>query len=122
MTAETHSEVLQLNYELLRTIQSLLPSSSSTTEASFLLSLEIAKAGKSFTDGEFIKNCIYNVSQILFRDMKNKDDICKKIKELPISARTVKERILNISEEVSDILIVDINFAEFISIAVNESR
>jgi len=64
---------------------------------------------------------MYNVSQILFRDLKNKDDICKKIKELPISVRTVKERILNISEEVSYILIVDINSAEFISIAVDES-
>jgi len=98
-----------------------IKSSSTSTEASFELSLEIAKAGKPFTDGEFIKNCMYKISDNLFKDFKNHDEILKKIQDLPLSARTVKERIINISAEVSDMQLSDINSAEFISLAVDES-
>lgn len=104
-----------------RNLSTWTKSSSTITEASFLLSLEIAKAGKPFTDGEFLKNCMYNVSEILFQDMTNKDEICRKIQDLPLSARTVKERILTMSTEVSNMQIMDINSSEFISIAVDES-
>ncbi|XP_065651232.1 zinc finger BED domain-containing protein 5-like [Hydra vulgaris] len=95
-------------------------SGSITTEASFALSLQIAKAGKPFTDGEFLKDCMYTVSGILYNDLKNKDLILSKIKDIPLSARTVKERILNIAEEVSNMKIKDIKTAEFLSLAIDE--
>ena len=69
----------------------------------FLILLEKAKAGKYFTGGEFIKNGTYDVSQIMFKDKIN---ICKKIKELPLLSKTVKEQMLTIFDELSDILIV----------------
>ena len=45
---------------------------------------------------------MYNASDILFKDFKNKDEILKKINYLlPLSARTVKERFRTIYTEVS---------------------
>ncbi|XP_065642837.1 group II intron-encoded protein LtrA-like [Hydra vulgaris] len=72
---------------------------STTTKASFALSLQISKAGKPFTD----------------------DLILPKIKDIPLSARTVKERILNFAEEISNMKIEDIKTAEFLSLAIDES-
>lgn len=46
--------------------------------ASFAVSLEIAKKGKPFTDGEYIKDCFMKASEELYRDFKNKADIIKK--------------------------------------------
>ncbi|XP_065664734.1 general transcription factor II-I repeat domain-containing protein 2B-like [Hydra vulgaris] len=66
-------------------------SGSTTTEASFALSFQIAKAGKPFTN----------------------DLILSKIKDIPLSARTVKERILNIAEEVSNMKIENIKRLNF---------
>ncbi|XP_065645713.1 general transcription factor II-I repeat domain-containing protein 2-like [Hydra vulgaris] len=97
------------------------PEGSTTTEVSFALSLQIAKAGKPFTDGEFLKDCMYTVSGILYNDFKNKDLILSKIKDIPLSARTVKERILNIAEEVSNMKNEDIKRADFLSLAIDES-
>ncbi len=36
--------------------------------ASFAVSLEIAKRGKSFTDGECVKDCFIRAFEELFRD------------------------------------------------------
>ncbi|XP_065650709.1 SCAN domain-containing protein 3-like [Hydra vulgaris] len=95
-------------------------SGSTTTEASIALLLQIAKAGKPFTDGEFLKDCMYTNSGILYNDFKNKDLILSKIEGIPLSARTMKEQILNNAEEVSNIQIEDIKRAEFLSLAIDE--
>lgn len=55
-----------------------MQSSSNVNIASFVVSQEIAKRGKPYTDGEYIKNCFINASEELFRDFKNKADILKK--------------------------------------------
>lgn len=60
---------------------------------------------------------MYNVSEISFKAMKNKEETCKTIKDLHLTART-KERIVTIFEEVTIMQIIDINPAEFISIAI----
>lgn len=39
--------------------------------ASFAVSLEIAKRGKPYTDGEYIKQCFISASEELFRDRRN---------------------------------------------------
>ncbi|XP_065658526.1 uncharacterized protein LOC136083045 [Hydra vulgaris] len=96
-------------------------SGSITTEASFALSLQIAKDGKPFIAGKFLKDYMYTVSGILYNDFKNKDLILSKIKDIPLSARTVKKRILNIAEEISNMKIEDIKTAEFLSLATDES-
>jgi hypothetical protein len=43
--------------------------------ASFVVSEEIAKSGKPYTDGEYIKRCFIKASEELFWDFKNKADI-----------------------------------------------
>lgn len=66
--------------------------SNNVNQASFAVALEIAKRGKTFTDGEYVKDCFIRASDELFRDFKNKDEIMKKIKDLPLSAKTVQDR------------------------------
>ncbi|GFX23159.1 uncharacterized protein TNCV_2933231 [Trichonephila clavipes] len=58
--------------------------------ASFAVSLEIAKKGKPFTDSEYVNDCFIRASEELFRDFKNKSEISEKIKDLPLSAKTIR--------------------------------
>uniref|UniRef100_A0A3Q2STM4 SPIN-DOC-like zinc-finger domain-containing protein n=1 Tax=Fundulus heteroclitus TaxID=8078 RepID=A0A3Q2STM4_FUNHE len=73
--------------------------------ASFAGSLAIAMNRKPFTDGEYAKTFMLDVANELFDDLPNKDKIIKRIKDMPLSARTVK----------------DINAALFFSLALDES-
>ncbi|GBN10065.1 hypothetical protein AVEN_11087-1 [Araneus ventricosus] len=53
-------------------------SSNNVNLAIFAVLLEIAKRGKPFTDGEYVKDCFIRASEELFRDFKNKAEIMKK--------------------------------------------
>ena len=66
----------------------------STTAASFVAAREIIKRGKPFTDGEYMKDSFIQISECLFSDFKNKTEIIQKIKDMPLSAKTVKERAI----------------------------
>lgn len=75
---------------------------------------EIVRRGKPFTDGEYMKE-----SEHLFSKFKKKQEIIPKIKEMPLSAKTVKDRTMatNITSKQID----DINSAQAYSIACDES-
>ena len=98
-----------------------MQSSSSINMASFVVSQEIAKRGKPYTDGEYIKSCFINASEELFRDFKNKADILKKIKELPLSAKTMKDRTIKMCSNITIQQIEDLKLVSALSIAVDES-
>ncbi|GFX45338.1 SCAN domain-containing protein 3 [Trichonephila clavipes] len=88
---------------------------------SFVFSQELAKRGKPYTEGEYIKNCFINASEELFQDFKNKADILKKIKELPLSAKTIKDRTIKMCSNISTQQIEDRKLVSALSIAVDQS-
>nr|XP_039255150.1 protein ZBED8-like [Styela clava] len=89
--------------------------------ASFAASLAIVKNGKPFTDGEYAKIFMLDVANELFEDLSNKDTIIKRIKDVPLSARTVHDRAIMMANEVEEIQLKDINTAELFSLAFDES-
>ena len=60
------------------------------TADSFQISLCIAKHGKPFSDGDFIKTAMLTGSNSLFHDFPNKDKIMQHMSEMPLSRNTVK--------------------------------
>ncbi|XP_069460653.1 general transcription factor II-I repeat domain-containing protein 2-like [Ambystoma mexicanum] len=97
-------------------------SANSTTYASFVAAQEIVKHGKPFTDGEYIKEAFIKISEHLYMDFKNKNEIVQKIKDMPLSAKTVKDRTLKMAENISKQQIQDISSAVAYSIACDESK
>ena len=60
-------------------------STNQTTESSYKVAECIAKRGKPFTDGDFIKEVFINCSEVLFEDLPNKNVILSRIKNLPVN-------------------------------------
>ena len=89
--------------------------------ASFAGALAIVRNGKPFTDGEYAKSFMLDVANELFDDFSNKDKIIKRIKEMPLSARTVHDRSIMMSNQIEDMQVKDINAAPFFSLALDES-
>ena len=66
---------------------------SKATECSYKIAQCVALKGKPFTDGEYIKETFLSSAEVLFRDLQNKDIILSRIREIPVSARSVERRI-----------------------------
>ena len=75
--------------------------SSNVTAASYIVSKEIAKHVKPFSEGQFIKQAWLECASVLFENFKEKEKIIQRIKEIPLSRNTVKARILDIADNVS---------------------
>ncbi|GFX71206.1 general transcription factor II-I repeat domain-containing protein 2A [Trichonephila clavipes] len=77
--------------------------------------------GKPFQEGEFLKEVWLACAPSLFEDFDNKDKIIQRIKDVPLSRNTMKDRILKLAENVTDQQKNDINSAPFISLCLDES-
>ena len=74
-----------------------------------------------FTDGEFLKNTFIDCSAHLFDNFSNKKQIIERIKEMPLSARTVQRRIEDIAKNIDAQVKNDLLSSDVISIALDES-
>ena len=81
----------------------------SSTYASFVAAQEIARHGKPFTDGDYIKESFIKISEHLFSDFKNMSEIIQKIKDMPLSAKTVNDRTIKMALNITSQQIMDIN-------------
>ncbi|XP_067939665.1 protein FAM200C-like [Watersipora subatra] len=62
-----------------------------------------------------------DVANELFDDFSEKDRIIKRIKDMPLSARTVYDHTIMLSNQIEATQVKDINAAQFFSLAVDES-
>ncbi|GFU07795.1 general transcription factor II-I repeat domain-containing protein 2A [Trichonephila clavipes] len=73
-----------------------------TSAASYSAANAIARHGKPFQEGEFLKEAWLACAPSLFDDFDNKDKIIQRIKDVPLSRNTMKDRILKLAENVTD--------------------
>ena len=97
--------------------RSAIGGSSNVTAASYIVSNEIAKHGKPFSDGQFIKKTWFECAPVLFENFKEKETIIQRIKEIPLSRNTVKVRILDMADNVSHQQSTDITSCELLSMS-----
>ncbi|GFV96756.1 uncharacterized protein TNCV_3388491 [Trichonephila clavipes] len=92
-----------------------------TSAASYSAANTIARHGKLFQEGKFLKEAWLACTPSLFDDFDNKYKIIQRIKDIPLSRNTIKDRILKLEENVTDQQKKDINSAPFISLRLDES-
>ena len=79
-----------------------IQSTNRTTESSYKIAEGIAKHGKSFTDGVFVKEAFLGCAEVLFGDLSNKSTIISRIKDLPVSPHTVERRITDMATDIAE--------------------
>ncbi|KAL7634403.1 UNVERIFIED_CONTAM: hypothetical protein RMT77_014780 [Armadillidium vulgare] len=89
--------------------------------ASFEIAKVIAKHGKSLSDGEYIKKYWLECAPLLFADFSEKEKIIQRIKDLSVSRKTVKDKILKLEKNTSEQLTKDLSSCKFFSICVDQS-
>ncbi|XP_016898365.1 general transcription factor II-I repeat domain-containing protein 2-like [Cynoglossus semilaevis] len=84
-------------------------------EASYMVSEMIAKAGKPFTEGEFVKKCILQAASIICPEKKSQ------FSNMSLSANTVAERISDLSSDIYQQLCEKAKCFDAYSVALDES-
>lgn len=62
------------------------------------------------------------VSEHLFSDFKNKSEIVQKIRDVPLTVKTVKDRTITMAANITNHLISDINSTPACSIICDKSK
>ena len=92
--------------------------SDATTEASFLMSWNIARSKHLYSDGELVKKNTTDVIAVL--DPNNKK-LQRLIAQMPCSRRTTQRRIFQISADIAVTMQSDLKSSLSFSIAIDES-
>ena len=96
-------------------------STNQAIEGSYKVAERIAKHRKPFTDGAFVKEAFFSCTEVLFDDLPNKCTIISRIKDMPVSPRTVERHITNMSTDVTEQQTVALKAANVFSSAVDKS-
>ncbi|GFW27167.1 general transcription factor II-I repeat domain-containing protein 2A [Trichonephila clavipes] len=91
-----------------------------TSADSYSATNAIARHCKPFLEEEFLNEAWLACASSLFDDFDNKDKIIQRIKEIPLSRNTIKDRILKLAENVTDEQNKDINSSPFVSPCLDE--
>ena len=89
--------------------------SATSTRVSFKISREIAAAGKSFTEKEFIKKCMIRAVSLICQNE------IKKFENVSLSRTTVQQRIEDIAENITEQLCHKAMQFSYYSLATDES-
>ena len=89
--------------------------SQASTHASYVVAYEIAKRGKPFSKGEFVKDCMLKVAEILCPDKQ------RAFQNVSLSRMTITRRVEEIGSDINDQLKSDIEKYVSVSLALDES-
>ena len=90
--------------------------SQASTHASYVVAYEIAKRGKPFSEGEFVKDCMLKVAEIVCPDKQ------RAFQNVSLSRMTVTRRVQEIGSDINDQLKSDIEKYVSVSLALDEPR
>nr|XP_027218346.1 protein ZBED8-like [Penaeus vannamei] len=119
--AETIKKAVSRYEKQSNVFKNLSTSKNNANEASYKLALCIAKHGKPFTDGDFIKAAFLECSEVLFDGMSNKHMVISRIKDMSVSATTVERRISEMAANVSEQQPAALTNATVFSVALDKS-
>lgn len=106
-----------------KVVKKFLSTNEVVARASYEIAYEIAKHGKSYTDGEFHKNLMQSTIEILCEnwDEKQRAQLLEKVKMLPASHQTISRRINDIASEIEANLKCDLDQCKSFSLALDET-
>lgn len=87
----------------------------SVVKASFIISSKIAKTSKSFSEGQFVKECLVDVAELLCPEKK------REFEKVSLSRRTVVRRIDMMASDIKKTLTDTLASFQAFSIALDES-
>ncbi|VVC24466.1 Hypothetical protein CINCED_3A013459 [Cinara cedri] len=93
------------------TLMKLVGSNSNIVAASFAVSNVFVKRGEPFCDGEYIKDLMLETAPVSYLRIKN----------LPITRNTIKDRILKIAENITNQQFANFKLCNVFSICLDES-
>ncbi|XP_076654516.1 general transcription factor II-I repeat domain-containing protein 2B-like [Halictus rubicundus] len=110
-------EGLKLVYKECRTyIPEVTSLSEKAHNASYAISLLIAKEGKPFTEGDFIKKCLIEAVKLFGNSLT-----LEEAASIPLSGKTVRSRILDIGASIEDRLTALLDTCRYFSLCLTEN-
>ena len=88
--------------------------SSNLVAASFEVSKVISQHGKPLSDGNYIKKAWLECAPFLFDNILEKEKIIQRIKDLSLSRKAVKDRILKLESDTTKQLTQDLSSCKFL--------
>ena len=99
----------------------MIRSTNQTIKGNYKVAEGIAKHGKPFTDGLFVKEAFFRCAEVLFDDLPNKCTIISSIKDMPVSPRTVERNTTNMNTDVTKQQTLALKAANVFSVALDKS-